>query len=160
MGQVLKRYVEAHYKPGKRDLYAAFILRCLELAKSGGQVAMVTQQSWMFLRSYADLRAVEEDKARELGKGVFKGILRDTSIETIAHLGPYAFSEISGEVVNIALFTLAKGEPAPEHRLTAFRLIGPKSPEEKDRLLRQALRAEAAKEPAREQAVIAGGANT
>jgi len=141
MGPVLKEYVEDHYRPGQRDLYAAFILRCLELAAPKGLVGMVTQQSWMFLRSYADLRAVEQEKVRELGQAAFKGVLRDTAIETLAHLGPYAFAEISGEVVNVALFTLRKEAPPDEHRLTAFRLIGPKSPEEKEALLRAAVHA-------------------
>ncbi len=99
---------------------------------------MVTQQSWMFLRSYAALRAVEEDKAGKAPKA-FKGVLRETTIETLAHLGPHAFTEIGGEVVNIALFVLARAMPRPEHRLTAFRLVGPKSPEEKDKFLRQAI---------------------
>jgi hypothetical protein len=135
MGPVVKRYVETHFTPGKRDLYAAFILRCQELAKpETGRVAMVTQQSWMFLRSFADLRALDEEKLKK-SKG-FKGILRETSIETMAHLGPGAFGEISGEVVNTVLFTLAKKAPADDHRLTAFRLIGPKSPEEKAMHLR------------------------
>jgi hypothetical protein len=138
MGAIVKRYVERHFIPGKRDLYAAFILRCIELARAHtGRVAMVSQQSWMFLRSFADLRALDEEKL-QTATG-FKGILRETSIETLAHLGPGAFGEISGEVVNIALFVLAKSPPRADHRLTAFRLIGPKSPEEKDRLLRQAL---------------------
>lgn len=39
MDAPLREYVERHYKPGKRDLYAAFILRCLELASPGGRVA-------------------------------------------------------------------------------------------------------------------------
>lgn len=54
---------------------------------------------------------------------------------------PAAFGEISGEVVNTVLFTLVAVPPPAEHRLNAFRLIRPKSPEEKDRLLREALRA-------------------
>jgi SAM-dependent methyltransferase len=138
MGPVVKHYVESRFVSGKRDLYAAFILRCLELAKpETGRVAMVTQQSWMFLRSFADLRALDADKL-DTATGC-KGILRETTIETLAHLGPGAFGEISGEVVNTVLFCLAKKEPSDDHRLTAFRLIGPKSPEEKDRLLRQAL---------------------
>jgi hypothetical protein len=94
---------------------------------------MVTQQSWMFLRSFADLRAAEDPDSS------FQGLLRETSIETLAHLGPGAFGEISGEVVNTVLFSLTKAAPDSDHRLTAFRLIGPKSPEEKDRLLRQAI---------------------
>ena len=66
MGPVVKRYVEKHFASGKRDLYAAFILRCLELAKpETGRVAMVTQQSWMFLRSFADLRALDEEKLKK-----------------------------------------------------------------------------------------------
>lgn len=133
MGPVLKKYVERHYPLGKRDLYAAFILRCLELATDRGRVAMVTQQSWMFLRSFADLRAAEDPDSS------FQGLLRETTIEALAHLGPGAFGEISGEVVNTVLFSLTKAAPDSDHRLTAFRLIGPKSPEEKDRLLRQAL---------------------
>lgn len=138
MGPVVKRHVEHHFAAGKRDLYAAFILRCLELAAAGGRVAMVTQQSWMFLRSFADLRALDEEKMRK-GPVVFAGVLRETTIEALAHLGPRAFAEIGGEVVNTALFVLARAEPAPHQRLTAFRLVGPKSPEEKDALLREAI---------------------
>ena len=126
MGPRLKAYVQRYYAAGKRDLYAAFIQRCLSLAKPGGRVAMVTQQSWMFLRSYADLR---------------KDILQNQRLERLVHLGPRAFEEISGEVVNIALFVLGRCEPSPEHRLWAARLIGLKSPAEKDRLLREAVRA-------------------
>ncbi|MBI4602616.1 MAG: hypothetical protein HY721_11715, partial [Planctomycetes bacterium] len=139
MGPTLKRYVEKHYAPGRRDLYAAFILRCRELALPSGRVAMVTQQSWMFLRSFADLRAVEEENLGHVGEGECRGLLRDTTIETLAHLGPGAFGEIGGEVVNIVCFTLANAPPGPEHRLTAFRLIGPKGPEEKEGLLRRAI---------------------
>jgi len=139
MGPVLKKHVERYFSAGKRDLYAAFILRCLRLAApKTGRVAMVTQQSWMFLRSFADMRAVDDDKRKKMPRA-FGGILRDTTIETLAHLGPRAFAEISGEVVNIALFVIAVTTPGADHRLTAFRLIGPKSPEEKDALLRAAI---------------------
>lgn len=138
MGPVVKRHVERHFAHGKRDLYAAFMLRCLELVAPGGRVAMVTQQSWMFLRSFAKLRALDEEDLRD-GPDAFAGILRATTIEALAHLGPHAFSEIGGEVVNSVLFVLAAMPPAVDHRLTAFRLIGPKIPEEKDRLLREAL---------------------
>jgi hypothetical protein len=141
MGPVLKKHVERHFAAGKRDLYAAFILKCLRLAAPGtGRVAMVTQQSWMFLRSFADLRALDDDKRKKMPRA-FGGVLRDTTIETLAHLGPRAFAEISGEVVNTACFVLAAAAPPADHRLTAFRLIGPKSPEEKDALLLSAIAA-------------------
>ncbi|MGE0823227.1 MAG: BREX-1 system adenine-specific DNA-methyltransferase PglX [Candidatus Binatia bacterium] len=138
MGPLVRKYVERQYTPGKRDLYAAFILRCRELARANGYVSMVTQQSWMFLRSFADMRALPEEKIQET-KGRFTGLLRETVITTLAHLGPGAFAEISGEVVNTALFTFCNMLPLPEHRMVAFRVIGPKEPEGKDTLLRQAL---------------------
>lgn len=134
MGERLKKFVAGAYPQGKRDLYAAFILRCRELTGENGYVGMVTQQSWMFLRSFADLRALPAGKLSN-ARGAFTGLLRETTIETLAHLGPRAFSEISGEVVNIVLFTLRNHPPVKEHRLAAFRLVGPKSPEEKASLL-------------------------
>jgi len=136
MDAPLRKYVEAHYKPGKRDLYAAFILRCLELAHTGGRVAMVTQQSWMFLKSFAELRAVpEEGLAKAKQRGEFTGLLRETCIEGLAHLGPNAFEEISGEVVQSAMFTLGKNIPASNSEIVAVRLIAAgSSPVKADRL--------------------------
>lgn len=121
-----KAFLAREYAEGKRDLYAAFILRCLDFCHRGASLGMVTQQSWMFLRSFAGLR---------------RRVLEGTTLGTIAHLGPAAFEEISGEVVNVALFTLVSRVPDPDHRLTGFRLIGPKSAAEKEQLLREAIRA-------------------
>lgn len=138
MGAVVKRYVERHFAAGKRDLYAAFILRCLELAAPLGRVAMVTQQSWMFLRSFADLRALDQEKLKK-APPMFAGILRDAAVETLAHLGEHAFHDSAAAGAFVTLFVLARAEPPPDHRLTAFRLVGAKSPEEKNALLRQAV---------------------
>ncbi len=124
LDEPVKGFIEREYKEGKRDLYAAFILRCLDFAREGGYLGMVTQQSWLFLRSFAKLR---------------QRVLARTAVTTLAHLGPRAFEEIVGEVVNVALFTLRTGSPAPEHRITAFRLVGPKSPAAKHRLLLEAI---------------------
>lgn len=139
MGPVLKKHVERHFAAGKRDLYAAFILKCLRLAAPGtGRVAMVTQQSWMFLRSFADLRALDDDKRKKMPRA-FGGILRDTTIETLAHLGEHAFNDPAAAGAFATAFVLAAAAPSADHRLTAFRLIGPKSPEEKDALLLSAI---------------------
>lgn len=140
MDTPLKKYVESHYKPGKRDLYAAFILRSLQLARSGGRVAMITQQSWMFLKSFVDLRALAEEKlAQARQKGEFTGLLRETAIESLAHLGEHAFEESAAAGAFAAMFTLARCAPAAEHRLVAFRLTGYKSAGEKEAMLREAL---------------------
>ncbi len=117
MGDELKAYVQRHFVPGKRDLYAAFILRCTEFAHRGGRVAIVTQQSWMFLRSFVELRAIDAEKLSRLGDGDFRGLLRDTSFETLAHLGAGAFEEISGEVVKTALIVFARRHAEATHRV-------------------------------------------
>ena len=62
----LESYVEKHYPSGKRDLYAAFILRCLELCQPNGRVAMVTMQSWMFFSSFIDLRSIPNETISEI----------------------------------------------------------------------------------------------
>src|SRR6266487_4405847 len=141
MDTPLKKYIEKHYPSGKRDLYAAFILRCIELCRLNGRVAMVTQQSWMFLRSFAELRALPEGKLGEsYKKGMFSGLLRETSIEALAHLGPNAFEEIGGEVVKNVMFTIMNSLPKSMHRIVTLRLIGLKSPEEKKTALIQMAR--------------------
>jgi len=132
MEDTLKRDVIRHYPSGKRDLYAAFILRCLELCQAGGRTAMVTMHGWMFLSSFAELRAIPEDKLiTQKVKNKFKGVLRATSIDILAHLGPNAFEEISGEVVQCAMFVLSNRLPSKNHKLLAHRLVNIQGPKEK-----------------------------
>jgi len=135
MSAPLKKYLTENYKEGKNDLYSAFILKALNLVKKNGIISMVTQSSWMFLSSYSEFRkTTKKSKVKKSSK--FKGILRDTTINTIVHLGPGAFKEISGEVVNVVMFTLLNASPKKNHRINAIRLIGPKNPSEKDTLLK------------------------
>jgi hypothetical protein len=49
-------YLEQRYRLGKSDLYAAFLLRGLELVHKGGMSAMLTMRNWMFIKQYAGLR--------------------------------------------------------------------------------------------------------
>ncbi|MEI6043479.1 MAG: N-6 DNA methylase, partial [Chloroflexota bacterium] len=132
MDNPLRKFVEQHYKSGKRDLYAAFILRCLELCSQNGRVAMVTQQSWMFLQSFTELRALPEKKLSEtLQKGGFTGLLREVCIEEVAHLGERAFEEAAAAGAFASMFVIQNQKPEPDQRIIAFRLMGLKSPEEK-----------------------------
>ncbi|HYT79482.1 MAG TPA: BREX-1 system adenine-specific DNA-methyltransferase PglX [Actinomycetota bacterium] len=125
LSERVRIFLTREYSYGKADLYAAFILRCLEFARTSSYTGMVTQQSWMFLRTFALLR---------------KEVLTRTSITALAHLGPRSFEEIGGEVVSVALSTLRTTPPQPGHRLTAFRLIGPISASAKNSLLHEAIR--------------------
>jgi hypothetical protein len=115
---VLKKHVERYFSAGKRDLYAAFILKCLKLAAPAtGRVGMPTQQSWMFLRLFADLRALD-DKLKKIPRA-FGGILRDRTIETVAHPGEHAFDDTSAAGRSLPCLSFLRRNQ--DHRITAFR---------------------------------------
>jgi hypothetical protein len=58
----LKQYVEATYPETKSDLFATFILRCLELCNEDGLTGYMTPFVWMFISSYEKLRNAIVDK--------------------------------------------------------------------------------------------------
>ncbi|WIG59043.1 MAG: hypothetical protein OJF49_001790 [Ktedonobacterales bacterium] len=100
MSATMRKYLEVEFPASEDNLYAAFIDRCAQMLASGGRLAMITQQSFMFISSYEALR----DKLRHL-----------TAIETMIHVGPRAFAEIDGEIVNTTLFVL-RAEPDAARR--------------------------------------------
>lgn len=134
MGDTLKDFVKKYYQAGKRDLFSVFILRCLELALEDGFVAMVTQHSWMFLGSFANLRATSDEEIKKY-PNKFKGLIRETTIYYLAHLGEHAFSDPAAAGAFVVLFVLRNQEPHKGHLISSFRLIGKKSPEAKNILL-------------------------
>lgn len=133
MASAVKAHVERVLKSGKGDLYAAFILRNSQLASPNGRVAMVTQQSWMFLNSFLSLRKTRD--AAGIG-----GLLATTSIEAIAQLGRYAFTEIGNAAVSPVLFILSASPPQRTHRIWACRLTAPRPASEQAGLLSVACR--------------------
>lgn len=85
--------IKALYPRASADLYAAFIQKCCEVSAQNGFVAMIAQQSFLFLPTYKKLRAF---------------LLKEFEVRVLAHLGPHAFSEISGEKVNAAMFSFSR----------------------------------------------------
>lgn len=76
----LAAYIDTNYTLGKADLYSAFLLRGLQLAKQGGVSAMLTMRNWMFINQFAALREILMDRyhLRALGdfdRGAFEDIL-------------------------------------------------------------------------------------
>ncbi len=96
MGDILKNYILVHFPNSKADTMATFMERCLDLCTTKGRMAMINMQSWMFLASYEDLRI---------------NLLENFQIETMLHLGPHAFDEIGGEVVQCATFVMQRFKP-------------------------------------------------
>jgi hypothetical protein len=127
MSPVMSEYLKRYYPASKADLYAAFIDRCTELLALGGRVAMITQQSFMFISSYENLRA---------------NLAKQVAIETMIHVGPHAFAEIGGEKVNTTLYILRR-EPDATRRAdnigVYFRLIHEPDAEAKQRGFERAL---------------------
>ena len=104
----LNEYVKKNYPDSKADLFAVFIECCSAMTEQNRYQAMITQHSWMFLSSFEKLR---------------KKLLRKDTIN-MAHLGPRAFEEIGGEVVQTTSFVMRKSHVA-EYKGTYCRLIDP-----------------------------------
>jgi hypothetical protein len=95
MNKELSAFVKKNYPDSKADLFACFMERCLDFTVEYGLMGMINQHSWMFLSSYEKLRIK---------------LLENHKIDTLVHLGPRAFEEIGGEVVQSVAFVLQKGK--------------------------------------------------
>ena len=91
--------------------------RCNAFVKTNGIQAMITQHAWMFLSSYEKLR---------------EKVLQKT-IVNMAHLGPRAFDEIGGEVVQTTAFVVLQLK-VPAFKGTYCRLVKPTSQQAKEKL--------------------------
>ena len=113
----LANYIAKHYPDSKSDLFAVFIERNKEMLYANGVEAMITQHSWMFLGSYERLRMK----------------LQHTNLVNLVHLGPRAFEEIGGEVVQTVTFVYRKTE-LPLYTSTFVRLLTPNTQKGKEDL--------------------------
>lgn len=117
MSKSLSDFVKKHYPDSKSDLFAVFIERCHEMTAENGYQAMITQHSWMFLSSYEKLR---------------KKLLQSDTIN-MAHLGPRAFDEIGGEVVQTTSFVM-RNTDLKGYKGVYCRLIDPTSEQGKEEM--------------------------
>lgn len=72
MNNTLNNYVQERYPNTKSDMFAVFIEKCREYAKTNGYYAMITQPSFLFLTAFENLR---------------KGIIREQTIISLLHMG-------------------------------------------------------------------------
>jgi hypothetical protein len=92
----LKDYCDRVHPDSKADLATCFIERCLSACSLGGSTALVTPQTWLFLSSYKKLR---------------HKLLVTSKWNGLSILGPGAFGQIGGEVVNVSLSLLTHHSP-------------------------------------------------
>ena len=107
LSNTLRDTLASLYPATKSDLYTAFIERCIGFCRGTGFTSMITQHTFMFLRTHRRLR---------------KRLLQSVTIRVLAHLGAGAFGEIGGEVVNSVLFAL-RNMPKQNHRSVFLRLV-------------------------------------
>lgn len=88
----LKDYLESHYSEYNPDLYSAFIQRSIFLQNNDGYVSMITQSSFTFKSSFGKMR---------------QSLRKNASFLNFVRLGPGAFENIPGEVVQSVVFTLS-----------------------------------------------------
>jgi len=113
----LSKYVNEHYKEGKADMFAVFMMVCMDRLKEGGRMGMINMQSWMFLSSFEALR---------------KLFLKEYTLSSMLHLGPRTFDELSGEVVQNTAFVFEKETPTDSTKGIYYRLIDGKNCGEKE----------------------------
>lgn len=93
----LKSYAAKEYPDSKADLFAIFMDVAIDRLREHGKYGMINMQSWMFLSSFEALR---------------KNIIENQQIDSLLHLGPRTFDELSGEVVQNAAFVISKENPS------------------------------------------------
>ena len=107
MNTVLSSYVKKNYEEGKSDLFSVFMVLAENLLAQNGKYGMINMQSWMFLSSFEKLRT---------------HLLSQLHIDSMLHLGPRTFDELSGEVVQNTAFVISKHTPL-EDGGTYYRLV-------------------------------------
>ncbi len=117
MNTTLVKYLDNFYKKSSTDIYSVFIDKCINFAKNEKYASLVTQHSWMFLSSFEELR---------------KNIIINSTISSMLHLGPRAFDEISGEVVQTVSFVLRK-HVNKQYNGNFIRLVGYNNSREKEK---------------------------
>ena len=79
----LTKFIKSHYSNTRYDMYGVFIEKCQEMTSSIGYRAMITQQSWLTLGSYEELR----------GK-----VFNNSTISSMVQIGYNTFPELNSKV--------------------------------------------------------------
>lgn len=107
MNSVLSKYVKDNYSEAKADLFSVFMDMGMKRLIFGGKMAQINMQSWMFLSSFEKLRDI---------------FLHIYVIDSMLHLDPRTFDELSGEVVQNTAFVLTKPRFSEYGMMTSFEL--------------------------------------
>ena len=107
MDEKQKVFLKDTFPNSKCDMCNAFIEFVLSTLSSDGICGMVTQNSWMYLDSFEQLRT---------------SLLKRYSMKSIIELGSNAFYDLSGEKANVALMVAQNKQPNSETSITTYSL--------------------------------------
>jgi hypothetical protein len=96
------KYVEKTYPLGKADLFAVFLLRGLELVRTGGVSALLTMRNWLFIKQYSGLREF---------------ILGNFDLRGLGDFAVGAFDEVPNDRLSVAVSVLHRSAHRPERSI-------------------------------------------
>ena len=88
MTEKLKKYININYEKFKGDLFATFLIKCINISKQNGNLGFMTPYVWMFISTYEELREY---------------ILKQTSITSLIQLEYSAFQEATVPICSLTL---------------------------------------------------------
>lgn len=118
MDNILSNYATQKYPNSKIDLFAMFMDLSYRLLTFNGKYGMINMQAWMYNTYFVSLRT---------------NLLNEQNIDSLLHLGPHTFDELSGEIVQNVTFVITKHNPIPNHT-TFIRLVSGENCNAKERL--------------------------
>jgi len=119
LNPALKKFASSHYESGQADLYAMFIERDIAFCARGHHIAMICMDSWLSGEDFQEMR---------------RTFVNQGTFVSMCHLGPHAFPEITGEVVQVASFVASVGI-ASSYACTFVDLVDEKSSGAKEQKL-------------------------
>ena len=96
------KYIEKQYPLGKADLFAAFLLRGLQLVREGGVSALLTMRNWMFIKQYSGLRQY---------------LLSTFDLRALGDFAVGAFDEVPNDVLSVTVSVMHRTQARPERSI-------------------------------------------
>jgi hypothetical protein len=96
----LARFIDQRYRHARPDLATVVLERMRKFACSGGSIATVTPQNWLFLKSYKELRIK---------------LIKESQLNVICDLGPAAFHDMNWWAARTALIVCTENLANSKH---------------------------------------------
>jgi len=119
-GELLRSFCEGEHPNAKGDLATCFAERCLAFCAIGGTSAIVSTENWLFLTTYRKLR---------------EALLTSTEWNWVARLGEKGFESSAAAGAFVAILSLTRRTPHPEHQFFGIDVGKQKTPIEKNHAL-------------------------